>query len=87
MNAIVGMEVEMLDPIAPDADGIVVPRRRRKRLESAEAVQSEPQVDGRVVRPVTERLRPPGHREPRREDMRGVGRASWVRISSCSRAT
>ncbi|HEY7023552.1 MAG TPA: PHP domain-containing protein, partial [Candidatus Limnocylindrales bacterium] len=72
LNAIVGMEVELLDPIAPDADGIVVPRRRRKRVDAAEVLQSEPQVDGRVARPVPERLRPPGHREPRREDMRGV---------------
>src|SRR3954451_23023886 len=46
LNAIVGMEVELLDPVAPDPDGIIVPRRRRKRAESAEAVPSEPQVDG-----------------------------------------
>ena len=73
LNAIVGMEVELLDPIAPDATGVVVPRRRRKsRTGSAEAVQSEPQVDGRAVRPLVDRLRPPGHREPRREDLRGV---------------
>ena len=72
LNAIVGIEVELLDPIAPDADGIIVPRRRRQRPIAAESVQSEPQVDGRAVRPAIERLRPPGHREPRREDMRGV---------------
>jgi hypothetical protein len=72
LNAIVGMEVELLDPIAPDPDAIVVPRRRRKRVVSAESVQSEPQSDGRVARPAVDRLRPPGHREPRREDMRGV---------------
>jgi error-prone DNA polymerase len=29
-------------------------------------------VEGRVVRPPAQRLRPPGNREPRREDLRGV---------------
>src|SRR3954452_4724310 len=29
LNAIVGMEVELLDPIAPDPDGIIVARRSR----------------------------------------------------------
>ena len=73
LNAIVGMEIELLDPVAPDADGIVVPRRRRKRpAPTAEIVAAEPRLDGRVVRPQVARLRPPGHRDPVREDLRGV---------------
>ncbi len=81
LNAIVGMEVELLDPIASDANGIVIPRRRRPvrgkssvggESEPIEADFAQPQTDGRVVRPAIERLRPPGHREPRREDLRGV---------------
>ncbi len=78
LNAIVGMEVELLDPIAPDGDGVVMPRRRRKSRSgsvaggASAALAPEPQVDGRAVRPLVERLRPPSHRDPRREDMRGV---------------
>ncbi|HEY5520003.1 MAG TPA: PHP domain-containing protein [Candidatus Limnocylindrales bacterium] len=73
LNAIVGMEVELLDPVAPDVDGIVVPRRRRKRpTPTTESVAVEPRLDGRVRRPQIERLRPPGHRDPAREDLRGV---------------
>jgi DNA polymerase III alpha subunit len=72
INAIVGIEAELLDSVAPDPDGVVVPRRRRKKPLAAESIQLEPQIDGRAVRPDMERLRPPGHREPRREDLRGV---------------
>src|SRR3954468_24702325 len=84
LNAIVGMEVELLDPIAADPDGIVIPRRRPIRRgrqmpisesvpsASLEAIAPDPQLDGRAVRPSVERLRPPGHREARREDPRGV---------------
>ena len=74
LNAIVGMEVELFDPIAPDATGVVMPRRRRAARGPGPSGESvpEPQVDGRAVRPGIERLRPPGQREPRREDLRGV---------------
>jgi error-prone DNA polymerase len=79
LNAIVGMEVELLDPIVADPHGVVAPRRRRKpRAKSDPTSVSEPlivaspHVEGRVVRREFERLRPPGHREPKREDMRGV---------------
>ncbi|HEV8054211.1 MAG TPA: PHP domain-containing protein, partial [Candidatus Limnocylindrales bacterium] len=79
LRPIVGMEIELRDAIAPDQQGLIVPRRRRKRGDRAEAGLSaalpmSPQdlIDGRAVRPAIERLRPPGHREPRREDMRGV---------------
>ena len=80
LRPIVGMEIELLDAIAPDLDGLIVPRRRRKRGNRAEGDSSGDSsgnsafapADGRAVRPQIERLRPPGHREPRREDMRGV---------------
>ncbi len=90
LHPIVGMEIELLDPIAPDLAGIVVAQRRRKRAQTAQGrhaaqaehaaqaaasesqLEAEPQLDGRAVKPSVERLRPPGHREPKREDLRGV---------------
>ncbi len=69
LRPIVGMEIELLDAIAPDPHGLVVPRRRRARAKPAEPAAP---TDGRAVRPAIERLRPPDHREPRREDLRGV---------------
>jgi error-prone DNA polymerase len=76
LRPIVGMEIELLDAIAPDPNGLIVPRRRRKQANLAEAGKSgdssSASTDGRAMRPSIERLRPPGHRDPRREDMRGV---------------
>ncbi|MEP7159082.1 MAG: PHP domain-containing protein, partial [Chloroflexota bacterium] len=78
LRPIVGMEIELLDAIAPDARNLVVPRRRRVVRDSRSPgtlpmeLPSDPPTDGRAVRPTIERLRPPGHREPRREDLRGV---------------
>jgi error-prone DNA polymerase len=85
IRPIIGIEVELLDAIAPDPAGLIVPRRRRKRLDRTGDLQSgvsgqegllgladSPVEGGRAVRPQVERLRPPGHREPRKEDLRGV---------------
>jgi error-prone DNA polymerase len=83
LRPIVGMEIELLDSLTPDPHGIVVPGRRRtsrKRTsacrtptdESAAIVSADVPGEGRAVRPTMERLRPPGHRDPRREDLRGV---------------
>ena len=74
LRPIVGMEIELLDAIAPDPGGVVIPRRRRKARapQPQDHLPLEPPTDGRVVRPPIERLRPPGHREPRKEDLRGV---------------
>jgi error-prone DNA polymerase len=69
---IVGMELELLDAVAPDPDGVVVPRRRRKPRDRPVMVERALPAGGRAVRPDVERLRPPGHRQPRREDLRGV---------------
>ena len=70
LHAIVGMEVELLDAAAPDPDGVVVPPRRRRRQEPLPPA-STPRA-GEPARPAVTRQRPPGHREPRREDLRGV---------------
>jgi error-prone DNA polymerase len=77
LRAIVGMEIELLDAIAPDPGGVVIPRRRRKARVRGEAAPAdhlplEPPTDGQAVRPNIERLRPPGQRDPRKEDLRGV---------------
>jgi DNA polymerase III alpha subunit len=89
VRPIVGMEIELLDAIAPDPSGLIVPRRRRKRASRAEAgwsagvglsdaplsdvlLKDSDTTDGRAVRPAIERQRPPGHRDPRKEDLRGV---------------
>ncbi len=70
LHAVIGMEVELLDAAAPDPERIVVPRRRRQRRE---AMPPTPIAEaGEPVRPAVGRQRPPGHRDPRREDLRGV---------------
>jgi DNA polymerase III alpha subunit len=87
LRPIVGLEVELLDAAAADAEGIVVPHRRRRRPRRGSASGSErgsaasvaglgtgsvSAAEGRPVRPSIERPRPPGHREPRREEFRRV---------------
>jgi DNA polymerase III alpha subunit len=70
LRPIVGLEVELLDAAAADPSGVIVPRRRARR--SVAAPGSALPVEGRPVRPAIERLRPPGHRDPRREELRRV---------------
>jgi error-prone DNA polymerase len=82
LHAVVGMEVELLDAAADDPHGIVVPPRRSSRGRSGGAtpafgVLAPPQAAARAragepARPAVPRQRPPGHRDPRREDLRGV---------------
>ena len=72
LRPIVGMEIELLDSIVPDVGGLVVPRRRRKPRDRPVATESALPTEGRAIQPAAERLRPPGHRQPRREDLRGV---------------
>ncbi|MFI5255122.1 MAG: PHP domain-containing protein, partial [Candidatus Limnocylindrales bacterium] len=71
LRPIVGLELELRDAAAPDRFGIVVPRRRRVR-KAPEPMQPAEANEGRPVRPTPERQRPPGHREPRREELRRV---------------
>ena len=88
LHAVVGMEVELVDAVTDDPRGIVVPPRQSSRRRAASVATafgpaaafgastvSSLAVSGRAgepVRPVVPRPRPPGHREPRREDLRGV---------------
>jgi error-prone DNA polymerase len=92
IRPIVGIEIDLRDPAAPDPHGLVVPARRRsgraRRVPDrplADVPGSRPgpdgdaPADGRSVvvdgiprRPRPERRRLPGHREPLREDLRGV---------------
>ena len=36
LRPIVGLEVELLDPVVPDALGVVVPRRRRRKEDGTD---------------------------------------------------
>jgi error-prone DNA polymerase len=75
LHPVVGMEIELLDAAAPDPLGVVVPRRGRS-ARSVGAAARDPSPAGAVAgRPAPlspERKRAPGHREARREDLRGV---------------
>jgi error-prone DNA polymerase len=73
LHAVVGMEVELIDTALADGQAVVLPRRRT-RGQAGHRAGSEPVTarDGEPVRAVAPRQRPPGHREPRREDLRGV---------------
>jgi error-prone DNA polymerase len=73
LHAVVGMEIELIDAAVADGQSIVVPRRRA-RGQAARPAGSELTAPrgGEPVRTVPSRQRPPGHREPRREDLRGV---------------
>ena len=80
LHPVIGVEVELADAFAPDPHGLVIPARRRPArmrqavgapgsVGTAEAVPR----GGLPARPQPARARLPGHREPVREDHRGVG--------------
>ena len=82
IHAVVGVEIELLDAAVPDPGGIVVPVRRRGRTQGSAVPVWEPWEpdpagglveSGRPVRPRADRTHLPGHRDPVREDLRGVG--------------
>jgi DNA polymerase III alpha subunit len=75
LHGVVGAEIELLDAGVPDPAGVVVPPRRpRRRGRTAVPPTSESIVaDGRPSRPRPERARLPGHRDPVKEDLRGIG--------------
>ena len=74
LHGIVGTEIELLDPAAPDPDAIVIPPRRRPRRRRADPAVSEPlATEGRPARPRPQRAKLPGHRDPVKEDLRGIG--------------
>jgi error-prone DNA polymerase len=73
LRPIIGLEVELLDALLPDPAGVVVPHRRRRRRQAVQEVPAGGVLAfGVPRRPAFERARPPGHRPPRREDLRGV---------------
>jgi DNA polymerase-3 subunit alpha len=76
LHPVVGVEVELVDALAPDPHGLVIPARRAgSRVRRRPPVDAEPEVprDGLPARPRPSRARLPGHREARKEDHRGVG--------------
>jgi len=75
LHGVVGAEIELLDAGVPDPAGVVVPPRRpRRRGRTAVPPTSESIVaEGRPSRPRPERARLPGHRDPVKEDLRGIG--------------
>ena len=79
LRPILGVEVELRDPIVDDPDRIVVPARRsvrrggRRKHLIGEAVEETRAREGEPDRPRPERARLPGHREAVKEDQRGIG--------------
>ena len=80
IHPVIGLELELLDAFAPDAAGIVVPGRRpirrggrRPPVGEGGPMGGAPPTEGAPVRPRPERARLPGHRDPVKEDLRGVG--------------
>ena len=78
LHPVIGVEIELLDPAVPDPAGIVLParrppRRRRGEQPAASAPFPIEPAAGRPARPRAGRARLPGHREPVKEDLRGIG--------------
>ena len=80
LRPVVGVEIELADPAVPDPAGVVVPPRRgRGHSLAGDAAGVAPLPDdarrgeGLPLRPRPARARLPGHRDPVREDLRGVG--------------
>ena len=77
VHPVVGLEIELLDPLVADPARVVVPARRsrRRRGEAAPSDGAFPRepAAGRPARPRPIRARLPGHRDPVKEDLRGIG--------------
>ncbi|HEY7591468.1 MAG TPA: PHP domain-containing protein, partial [Candidatus Limnocylindrales bacterium] len=73
LHPVVGLEIELLDPAVADPGGIVIPRRRARRRRGVPAEPRLEPAEGRPARPRPERQRLPGHRDPVKEDLRGIG--------------
>jgi DNA polymerase III alpha subunit len=80
IHPVIGAEIELLDAIVPDPHLVVVPARRparrggrrRTAADTGDGSGSDA-VEGLPDRPRPERARLPGHREPVKEDHRGIG--------------
>src|SRR5690242_5703102 len=57
LHPVVGMEIELLDSVAPDPRGLVVPRKRRTKRVASEASPMLSTEDGRPATPAAERKR------------------------------
>jgi DNA polymerase III alpha subunit len=79
IRPIIGVEIELLDAIVPDPTGVVVPATRsprrggRRRTAPEAGDPGSNAVEGLPDRPRPERARLPGHRDPVKEDHRGIG--------------
>jgi len=74
LHPVVGLEIELLDPAVADPGRIVVPARRPRRPARGADVPVPPDAtEGLPRRPRPTRARLPGHREPVKEDLRGIG--------------
>ncbi|HEX7949868.1 MAG TPA: PHP domain-containing protein [Candidatus Limnocylindrales bacterium] len=78
LHPVVGLEIELLDPAVPDPDLVVIAARRARRhgpRSGREEGTPWPTLadEGQPVRPRPARTRLPGHREPVKEDLRGIG--------------
>ena len=76
LHPVIGVEVELADPLVPDPAGLVIPGRRpgRRRPPSA-ADGAEIPSAGLPARPRPGRARLPAGRQATKEDHRGVGTA------------
>ena len=77
LHPVVGLEIELLDPVVPDPAGIVMTQRRSRRRGARGAGASGDTaradvVEGLPVRPRPARMLLPGHRDPVKEDLRGI---------------
>jgi error-prone DNA polymerase len=73
LHGVVGAELELLDSAVPDPDGLVLPARRRRRRRGDPTPSQPSATEGHPARPRPERAKLPGHRDPVKEDVRGVG--------------
>jgi error-prone DNA polymerase len=75
LHPVVGIEIELLDPCVPDPGRIVVPARRPRRPSrrlGCGGGDHPAAIEGLPARPRPDRARLPGHRDPVREDLRGI---------------
>jgi DNA polymerase III alpha subunit len=82
LRPIIGMEIELIDAVAPDPMGVVIPARRERRrsktqirLDERLGLERLEPVEGMPSRPRPTRTRLPGHRAVVKEDLRGIGEA------------